>query len=114
MARQRRKFARQKQERQESARMAQEMLISTLENKLVAEAEFSDKIAAQIWKIGQRHKVGVPNSHRHSICRKCKSLLLSSDSVRVRIRNGNIIATCLRCGAIRRKIGGVVDEKNTN
>ena len=114
MARQRRKFARQKKERQERARLAQEMLLSILKNERVADAEFSDKIAAQIWKIGQRHKVGIPDSHRHSICRKCKSLLLSSDSVRVRIRNGNIIATCLRCGAIRRKMRGAEDEKNTN
>ena len=105
-----RKFSRQRNERKKRAIEAQTMLIQAMERHSGIDDELPNNVALQRWKIGQRHKVGIPESHRDMICRKCQSMLISSRSVRVRIRNGIRTSTCLKCGSIRRKIVGCNNE----
>ena len=106
----RRKFSRQRNERKKRAVEAQTILIQALEKHSKIDEELPNNVAVQMWKIGQRHKVGIPESHRSMICRKCQSMLISTKSVRVRIRDGIRISTCLKCGSVRRKIVGCNNE----
>ena len=105
-----RKFSRQRNERKTRAIKAQNMLIQALEKHSKVDDELTNNVAVQMWKIGQRHKVGIPESYRNMICRKCHTMLTSTRSVRVRIKSGLRVSTCLKCGTVRRKIVGCNNE----
>lgn len=96
------RFRRQRNRRRERAEKAQNYLAGIISERKNHDPEFTDTVTKQMWKIGLRHRIGLPNTHMHWICRRCRVLLRPSFNTRVRIRSGIRITTCLRCGYIRR------------
>ena len=62
--------------------------------------------AIHLIKTSQRHRLPVPREVSDRVCRKCWCLHVDSGSFRVRIKAGQRIKTCLKCGSIRRFGGG--------
>jgi len=62
-----------------------------------------DAAASQMWKIGNRHRIGLHSKNRIWICRGCKSPLRPGVTATVRIRQAMRITTCRRCGRISRR-----------
>ncbi len=59
--------------------------------------------AKQVWKIGRRHRIGVPSSIRVWMCRGCHNLLRPGVTARIRIRDGCRYTTCLNCGKLTKR-----------
>jgi len=53
-------------------------------------------------RIAMRYQVSLPRDIRRRVCRGCDGLLLPGRSARVRMTNGRVSVTCLRCGAVKR------------
>jgi ribonuclease P protein subunit RPR2 len=53
-------------------------------------------------EIAMRQRMRLPRRYRRKFCRVCGSYFVPGDNFRVRISNGNVIYTCLDCGAVRR------------
>lgn len=98
----RRGVVRRKEKRKEKARRAQAHLGAILDNPSHHEPELLDVASEQMWKIATRHRVGLPQSKRHWLCRSCHTHLRPGENARVRIRNNMRVTTCLGCGSIRR------------
>jgi ribonuclease P protein subunit RPR2 len=96
------RFRRQRNRRRERAENAQSYLAELITKGKNHDPEFTDAVTRHMWKIGLRHRIGLPNTHVHWICRQCRVLLRPSFNARVRIRGGMRITTCLKCGNIRR------------
>ena len=62
--------------------------------------------AVHLIKTSQRHRLPVPRSVSDRVCRKCWAPHVDSSTFRVRIKAGQRIKTCLKCGSIRRFGGG--------
>lgn len=62
--------------------------------------------AVHLIKTSQRHRLSLPRPANDLVCRKCWSPHVQSSSFRVRIKHGQRIKTCLKCGSIRRFGGG--------
>lgn len=52
--------------------------------------------------IGKRHNVSVGPPHRQRFCRSCHTFLLPPVTARVRMRQGRIVYTCIKCGRVMR------------
>ncbi len=102
------RFRRQRNRRRERAEIAQNYLAGIITERNNHDPEFTDTVTRQMWRIGLRHRVGLPNTNMHWICRKCRVLLRPSFNARVRIRGGIRITTCLQCGYIRRFGNGTI------
>ncbi len=51
-------------------------------------------------RIGMRHKVRIPRSHRWQICKHCRSLLVPGVTCHVRLRKKrepHVVLTCHKC-----------------
>jgi ribonuclease P protein subunit RPR2 len=55
-----------------------------------------------LWKLKQKAKVQLPRNLRNKFCKKCFAPWVVGKTLRVRIRNGKIIYTCLSCGKVKR------------
>lgn len=53
-------------------------------------------------KIGMRHRVRIPMELRMKFCRRCNSYF-SAGTYRVRVADGCITTTCLKCGNVTRR-----------
>lgn len=83
--------------------------ISQLESVLqdpVSSPHLKDKTAKHLKKISMKSRTQLSKSTRMLICKGCESALLPFRDVRVRIRNGMVISTCLKCNTIHRRGGG--------
>ncbi len=96
------RFRRQRNRRRELAESAQRYLAEIIAEREEHDSEFIDTVARQMWKIGLRHRIGLPKTHKHWICRQCRVLLRPAFNARVRIRRGIRTTTCLQCGYVRR------------
>ncbi len=79
--------------------------------------EYLKKIGEHIWRIKTHFKIEIP---KHSICRKCKIVLIPEKTLRVRNYNHYMVYKCLNCGNERRfllktkkKIENQKKESNT-
>ncbi|MGQ9583542.1 MAG: ribonuclease P protein component 4 [Thermoplasmatota archaeon] len=53
--------------------------------------------------IGMRYNVRVPRAMKRLFCRRCGAFLTPGRNMRVRLRTGKIVNTCLRCGRATRR-----------
>lgn len=58
-------------------------------------------------RIAMRYQVSLPTDLRRRICRSCDELLVPGRTARVRVSQGRVAVTCLRCGSVRRFPYGV-------
>jgi ribonuclease P protein subunit RPR2 len=64
--------------------------------------EGSDRCVALARRIAMRYRVRIPRHLRRRYCRRCGAFLTPGANLRVRIRRGTVVATCLRCRRQRR------------
>ncbi len=67
-------------------------------------------------RIGMRYRVRLPSHLKRRMCKQCLSFLVPGGNSRVRLKDGNVIITCLNCGACKRYpyAPGKSGRKNTN
>jgi ribonuclease P protein subunit RPR2 len=49
-------------------------------------------------RIAERHRLRLPKSFSHSICRACDAFLIPGRNARVRTQSGHVVVTC-DCGS---------------
>jgi len=62
----------------------------------------SDRCVEIARRIAMRQRVRIPREFRRRFCRRCSAYLVPGFTLRVRVRHGTVVTTCLRCGACRR------------
>ncbi len=81
----------------------QNNLISILENfpdnQILAESS-----AKQLLAVSKKNRIPLPTRAKLLLCRKCSLPFANGDNVRIRLRNGVKIVTCLSCNTTRRYI----------
>ena len=60
--------------------------------------ELSERYVRLAWRIKTRHALRLPPELKRRFCRKCFSIMVPGRTCRVRIREGVLTTTCLRCG----------------
>ena len=98
----RRKQRRSRQQRGEKAREAQSHLTAILMSPLDHPRDVVESAAVHLSKVSQRHRLSLPSNVQSRVCRKCWGSNSFTSQFRVRIKAGQRIHTCLRCGTIRR------------
>lgn len=93
-------------DRRRLALEAQAHLLGLMERSHELPETLVHSSAVHLMKVSQRHRLPLPASHRHLVCRKCWAPHSISSNVRVRIHGGQRIATCLVCSNVRRFGGG--------
>jgi ribonuclease P protein subunit RPR2 len=88
------------------AREAQSHLSAILLNPSDYPSEVVDSAAVHLVKTSQRHRLTLPSEARELVCRKCWSSHADGMGFRIRIKHGQRIKTCLKCGSVRRYGGG--------
>jgi ribonuclease P protein subunit RPR2 len=63
----------------------------------------SDRYVALARSIGMRYNVRLAPKQKQRFCHGCGAFLVPGKNLRVRIRSGRTIWTCLKCGAASRK-----------
>ncbi len=81
--------------------------IKILFEKAVEEArkgnlELANRYIYILWKIKLKYHIKLPKEIKRRFCRKCLTFWIPEKTLRVRIRNGRAIYTCLNCGRIYR------------
>ena len=62
----------------------------------------SDRCVGLARRIAMRQRVRIPRELRRRFCRRCSAYLVPGSTLRIRVRHGTVVATCLRCSARRR------------
>ena len=62
----------------------------------------ADRYVKKAWNLATHSRIAMPLALKRSFCRKCKSYWKQGRSVRIRLRPGKKVYTCLVCGAIKR------------
>ena len=95
-----------KKKRLENSKFA----INELQNILSEPTNHSEKLlnstSFHIRKLSMKSKIPLHKSTRLLMCKGCFRALLPYKDTRVRVRNGMLITTCLKCGTIHRNGGG--------
>lgn len=62
----------------------------------------SDRCVELARRIAMRQRVRIPRELRRRFCRRCSAYLVPGSTLRVRVRRGKVVTTCMRCGRHRR------------
>jgi len=62
----------------------------------------SDRCVDLARRIAMRQRVRIPREIRRRFCRRCSAYLVPGVTLRVRVRHGTVVTTCLRCSSRRR------------
>ena len=62
----------------------------------------SDRCVDLARRIALRQRVRIPRELRRRFCRHCSAYLVPGSTLRVRVRRGKVVTTCLRCDSRRR------------
>ena len=73
-----------------------------------------DAAAVHLVKTSRRHRLPIPSEGKETVCRKCWAHHVHSSRFRVRIKHGQRIKTCLKCGSVRRFGGGPKHHRHNN
>jgi len=63
----------------------------------------SERYVSLARSIGMRYNVRLPARLKRRVCQKCGAFLVPGRNLRVRLREGKTIWTCLKCGSVSRK-----------
>jgi ribonuclease P protein subunit RPR2 len=67
------------------------------------ETELADRYAGLARALGMRYNIRLPPDIKRRLCPSCGSYLVPGRNIRVRLRPGRTVQTCLKCGRIRRR-----------
>ena len=65
-------------------------------------SELSDRYVLLARSIGMRYNVRLPARLKRRACPKCGAYLVPGKNLRVRLRGGKTVWTCLKCGNVSR------------
>ena len=91
-----------KGQRYENAQSNQSRLVELLQNNTSKRTELARSFARHILAVSRKHSLSLPDKAKLLLCRKCASPFTHGENVRIRIRRGRKIVTCLKCQNIRR------------
>jgi len=77
-------------------------LFELAKNELSQDPVRSERYVTLARKIGMRHRVSIPAELKRNLCKKCGSLLVPGHNSRIRLKDGRITVTCLRCAEVKR------------
>ncbi|WP_407355365.1 ribonuclease P protein component 4 [Methanolobus sp. WCC5] len=77
-------------------------LFELAKNELSQDPARSERYVALARKIGMRHRVSIPAELKRNLCKKCGCLLVPGNNSRIRLKDGRITVTCLRCSEVKR------------
>ncbi len=80
------------------ARERIEILFSRAGECFHADPESSNRYVALARKISMKHRVRLEPCFRRQFCHHCGNFLVPGENVRIRIRRGMVVVTCLSCG----------------
>ncbi len=83
-----------------------------LEEAKKGNLELANRYIYILWKIKLKFHIKLPKYIKRMFCRKCLTFWIPEKTLRVRVRNGRVIYTCLKCGRIYRF--PIVKVKNKN
>ncbi len=66
------------------------------------DADLADRYAKLARDVSTKYQTGM-GRHGAAVCRGCGGFLSQGRNARVRLRAGNLVTTCLRCGHVRRR-----------
>jgi len=66
------------------------------------ETVLSERYASLARSIGMRYNVRLPARLKRRICRNCGAFLVPGKNLRVRLRHGTSVWTCLKCNTAKR------------
>jgi ribonuclease P protein subunit RPR2 len=74
--------------------------------KAASEEDFerADRYVELARKLGMRYNVALPSEYRRRVCRRCYSYLYPCKTCSVRLKDGNMVTRCYRCGEINRYV----------
>ena len=72
-------------------------LFQNAENFFPDHPDWSDRCVGLARKIAMRQRVGLEWYHRRKICPHCYRFQVPGITMRVRIRKGKVVRTCLHC-----------------
>jgi ribonuclease P protein subunit RPR2 len=78
------------------------VLFSEAERWHRSHPERSDRYVALARRIAMRQRVRITGDFARRYCRHCESYLVPGVNMRVRIRSGRVVVTCLTCRRQRR------------
>ncbi|MEM4729142.1 MAG: RNAase P [Thermoplasmata archaeon] len=91
----------------EIVRIAQERMVILFkmarERALAGDLALAERYVALARNIGMRYNVRPPAPLKRLYCRTCGSFLIPGRTLRVRIRPGRAISSCLKCGRVVRR-----------
>ena len=92
----------QKQQQRQSALRQIQALFDAAALAFAENAAKANKLVAQAHRLMQRTKVKLPAVLKRRFCKKCRSLWVPGQTVRVRLTKGRLVYTCLACKRIQR------------
>lgn len=72
------------------------------EAALEGDTQRADRYVELARRVAMRAQYPLPSRHRRRVCGQCYAYLLPGETARVRLRSGNVSATCHACGAVNR------------
>lgn len=82
-----------------------EKLLNLAEEFFEDRPELAHRYVELAWKIKLRYNIRLSKDLKLKFCRKCRSLLVPSETCRVRLQSSrppHLAVTCLECGYVRR------------
>jgi ribonuclease P protein subunit RPR2 len=73
------------------------------ESSQAGEPALADRYAQLARALGMRYNIRLPPQFKRRLCRDCGSYLVPGRNMRVRLRDGRTVWTCLKCGGIKRR-----------
>lgn len=89
--------------RGEAALRRMEALVAQAAPRLRSEPALAERQAALAWRLCTATRTRMPYRLRMAFCRRCKSFIGYAARSRIRVGRGEVRATCLLCGHVRRK-----------
>ena len=89
----------------ESKRLARErieILFQRAREFFPENPRWSDRCVELARRIAMRQRVRIPRDLRMKFCRRCSAYCVPGSTVRVRVRRGKVVTTCMRCSGHRR------------
>lgn len=70
---------------------------------LAGRSDLADRYAGLGLRVAQKYQTGLTREQKAQLCRKCGTMRTSATS-RTRVRAGRLSITCLKCGAVARRL----------
>jgi ribonuclease P protein subunit RPR2 len=69
---------------------------------IAGDLERAHEYVSNAWTIKLKFRLRLPAEQKRLFCKKCLSFLLDGKTARVRVKDGILTTTCLKCGEIKR------------